>query len=137
MGFFNRRPKALTDDELRDTLFDAVAESNAFGLNELLTKHGQRVTALFPAWTKLPPSVRSDPARTNWWAAGMIGIASTAARLGDRSLMACLIGPPGENQIIVWGEAFHAAEADAANGLLSSAIQRLEELLAKIASASL
>ena len=92
MGFFNLRPKTLTDDELRDALFNAVAESNASALRDLLTKHGQRVTALFPAWTTLPISVRSDPARMKWWAAGTIGVASAMAARGDGALMARLSG---------------------------------------------
>jgi hypothetical protein len=133
MRFFNVRRKTLPDDELRDALFNAVAESNAIALNDLLRKHLRRVIGLFPTWTTLPTSVRSDPVRTKWWAEGLIGIASEAAALGDPSLMARLQDPPGGNDLIAWQEAFLAAEADAAGGKLSSAIRRLDVILEKSA----
>jgi hypothetical protein len=132
MRFFNRRAKTLTDDELRDTLFDAATGSNAQGLEKLLRSHMPRVVALFPTWTTLPPSVRSDPSRMKWWAEGMIGVASAATALGDGSLMGQLQGPPEQNILIQWQESLLAAEADAKNGNYSSAIRRLEQVLEEV-----
>jgi hypothetical protein len=132
MGFFNLRAKTLTDDELRDTLFDAAAEWNAQDLKKLLKSYMPRVIALFPTWTTLPPSVRSDPSRMKWWAEGMIGIASAATALGDLSLMAKIQGPPEQNILVQWQESLLAAEADATNGNYSSAIRRLEQTLEEV-----
>jgi hypothetical protein len=129
MGFFNLRARKLGDEELRDALFNAATESNAQELKKLLTSHMERVIALFPTWTTLPSSVRSDASRTKWWAEGMIGVASAAATLGEASLMARLQGPPQENILIQWQECFLAAEADARRGDYSSAISRLEQIL--------
>ena len=129
MGFFDLRAKGLTDDELRDALFSAAAGSNARKLRNLVTSHMPRVLALFPSWTTLPSSVRSDSARMKWWAEGVIGVASAAAALGDGSLMARLQGPPETNELIRWQESFLAAEADAARGDYRSAIRRLEQTL--------
>ncbi|HET9360000.1 MAG TPA: hypothetical protein VFO58_09625 [Vicinamibacterales bacterium] len=129
MGFFDRRAKTLTDDELRDTLFDAATGSNPQDLQKLLESHMPRVIALFPTWTTLPPSVRSDPAQMTWWAEGMIGVASAATALGEGSLMAQIQGPPEQNILVQWRESLLASEADATNGDYSSAIRRLEQIL--------
>jgi tetratricopeptide (TPR) repeat protein len=131
MGFFNLRPRKLADDDLRDALFNAVAAQDTQEFANLFSIHWERVIALFPVWTTLPPSVRSDPARTQWWSEGMIRIASTAARLGETSLMARLVGPLEENVIILWQKAFAAAAADAASGNYASAIRNLEDALEK------
>jgi len=129
MGFFNLHTKRLADDDLRDALFNAAAASNTPVLKKLLTSDLERIIALFPSWTMLPTSVQSDPTRMKWWAEGMIGVASAAAALGEGSLMAILQGPPEQNIIVLWQQAFLAAEADAAGGNYSSAIGRLEETL--------
>jgi hypothetical protein len=81
--------------------------------------------------TKLPASVAADPARTKWWAEGMIGVATAAAALGEGSLMASLQGPPEQNIIILWQEMFLAAETDAARGDYDAAIRKLEGALEK------
>ncbi len=136
MALFNLRGKTLTDDELRDTLFDAAAVANVHGLRKLVKSHMPRVIALFPTWTTVPPTVRSDPSQTKWWAEGMIGVASAAAALGDGSLMARLQGPPEQNVLLQWQESLLAAEADAATGNYTSAITRLEHTLEEVAGST-
>ena len=131
MRFFNLPRKPLTDEELRDALFNAAARSSRLKLEALLASHVDRVIQLFPTWTTLPASVGADPARTKWWAEGMIGVAAAAAQLGEGSLMASLLGRPEENTIMVWQEAFLAAEADAARGDYNAAIRKLEGALEK------
>lgn len=132
MGFFNHRIKQLTDDELRETLFNAAAGSNPEALKNLLARNWDRAIALFPTWTTLPPSLRSDPSRTKRWAEGLIGVASAAAAMGDGSLMARLQGPPETNFLMLWQDALLAAQADAAGGEYDSAIRRLEQTLEKV-----
>lgn len=126
MGFFDLRRKQLTDDELRSRLFDAAERSDMAELKTLLTQHKARVDALFPGWTTLPPSVRSEPSMTRWWAQGIIAVASMAAELGDASMLTRLVGPPQDNFLIQWQEAFVAAEAAAAAGDYLGAIAGLE-----------
>jgi len=55
--FSFRRPK-LSDDELRDALFEAVAASNTRLVKKLAASHLERIIALFPAWKILPPTWR-------------------------------------------------------------------------------
>jgi hypothetical protein len=131
MGWFNRRTRTLADDELREAIFNAVADSNRSALTDLLTTHRERVNELFPTWTRLPESIRADPARMHWWATGMIGIASALAASGDGSLMERLQGPRETNPLMEWQEAFVAAEADGAAGRYASGIRRLEDVLEK------
>jgi len=136
MGFFSRRPKKLSDDELRDALFDAVAGSSPRHFYELLTSQLERIVALFPTWKILPPAVQSDVSRAKWWCQGAIGVAAAVAELGDRSLMAQLEVPPDQNPVIQWQQSFLAAETDAANGEYSSAISKLEQILEEMEGAT-
>lgn len=129
MRFLNLLSKKPTDDALRESLFDAVASANVQVVREMTARHAERIGQLFPTWTTLPASVRSDPARTRWWAEGMIGIASAAADLGDASLMARLQGPPETNEIVLWQQALLEAESDAARGDFGSGIRRVEQAL--------
>jgi len=52
--------------------------------------------------------------------------------MGEGSLMARLQGPPEKNTLILWQEAFVAAEAGAAVGDYASAIRRLDQTLEKV-----
>src|ERR1043165_3593952 len=129
MGFLNLFSKKPTDEALRESLFDAVASANVKVIREMTTRHAERIAQLFPMWTTLPASVRSDPVRTKRWAEGLIGIASAAADFGDASLMARLQGPPEANEIVLWQQALLEAESDAARGDFSSGIRRVEQAL--------
>jgi hypothetical protein len=129
LGLFGFRRAALADDELRDALFEAVAASDTRAVKSLMSRHLERVIALFPTWTVLPPSVRSDPPQTKFWAEGVIGVATAAVALGDGSLMAQLQGQPAENILVRWQKAFLAAQTDANAGKYSSAIRLLEQAL--------
>ncbi len=113
MGLFDFRRAALADDELRDTLFEAVAASDTHAVKSLTSRHLERVIALFPTWKVLPPAVRSDSSQTKFWAEGVIGVATAVAALGDESLMAQLRGNPTENILVSWQKAFLSAQADA------------------------
>lgn len=129
MGLFGFRRENLADDELRDALFEAVAESDTRAVKNLMSRHLERVIALFPTWKTLPPAVRSDPSQTKFWAEGVIGVASAVAALGNGTLMAQLQGQPEENVLLSWQNALLAAQADANAGNDSSAIRALEQAL--------
>jgi tetratricopeptide (TPR) repeat protein len=128
--FSFRRP-ALSDDELRDALFEAVTASNTRVIKKLVTSHLERTIALFPTWKILPPTVRSDPSQTKRWAEGLMTVASVVAALGNDSLIAQLYGKPEENIIVSWQDAFLAAQADENAGNHALAIETLEQMLEK------
>ena len=129
MGFlFGRR--ALNDDELREELFAAAASGDSRALGKVLERELPRVVELFPRWSVIPESVRSDPDNLKFWAQGLIAVASMGVSLGERSMMDRLM-PPGGNQLTQWQDALVAAEAEAGKGNYASAIARLERALAE------
>jgi tetratricopeptide (TPR) repeat protein len=132
LGLLSFRRRTLSDDELRDALFDAAAASNTRLVKKLAASHLERIIALFPGWKVLPPTVRSDPIQTRWWAEGVIAAASAAAALGHDSLIEQLQGKPEENVLVSWQNAFLAAQADENAGNHASAIATLEQILEKI-----
>jgi hypothetical protein len=104
MRFLSFGKRELTDDQLRETLFDLVAAGKTRKLKNVISGHQTRLHTLFPTWKVVPSEVRSVPNRTTWWAEGMIGVASAAAQLGDGSLFDLLQGEPRDNAGS-WGEA--------------------------------
>ena len=129
MGWFTFRREQLTDDELRDALFEAVAASDGLAVKNLMRRHYKRVFGLFPTWKTLPKPVRADPAKTKFWAEGVIGVASAVAALGDASLMMQLQGRPEDNVLISWQSALLTAQANTNAGDYLSAIRILEQAL--------
>src|SRR5262249_31089636 len=91
----------------------------------------ERIIALFPAWKILPPTVRSDPSQTRFWAEGVIAVASAVLALGNDSLIAQLHGTPEKNIVVSWQSALLAAQADENAGNHASAIKTLEQILEK------
>jgi len=132
MGFLDRRPTTMTDDELREALFNAAARPGSPELQDLLMKQMARVITLFPGWTTLPPAVRSNAGRLKWWGEGLIRVAAAAAELGEPSLMARLHGRPENNILMLWQNAVLESQADAVRGEYSSAITRLEHMLHQV-----
>jgi hypothetical protein len=129
VSWFSFRRKSLSDEQLRTALFDAVASGDTRKVESLVSQHRERVAALFPSWTTVPAEVRSDPLRTKLWVAGALGVAQAAARFGDNSMMARLLGPPGDNIIITWQNALKSALGDATSGHYMSAIHILEDMI--------
>jgi hypothetical protein len=129
MRFLSFGKRELTDDQLRETLFDLVAAGKTRKLRNVISEHQTRLHTLFPTWRVVPSEVRSVPNRTTWWAEGMIGVASAAAHLGDGSLFALLQGEPRDNVLILWGEALIAAQAEVDRQNHIEAIRILEEAL--------
>jgi hypothetical protein len=90
-SWFSFRRKGLSDDQLRTALFDAAASGDTRKVESLVSRHRERVAALFPSWTTVPAEVRSDPHRRKWWAEG----AKAAARFGDNSMNGAALGAGG------------------------------------------
>jgi hypothetical protein len=62
MGIFDRfrsRAQPPTPEQLRQQLFDAVAEHNDARLAKLCAEHEDAVLAAFPAWQRVPPEFRT------------------------------------------------------------------------------
>jgi len=129
--FLSFGKKELSDDQLRENLFDLVAAGKNRQLKKLLTTRATRVHALFPSWKVVPADVRSSPDRTKWWAEGMIGVASAAVELGDGSLFSLLQGQSADNVVLLWGEALIAAQGEVDRQNHVGAIRILEEVLKK------
>jgi hypothetical protein len=127
--FFGFGTTELTDDQLRQTLFDLVAKKKTRALKKLISQRHDRVRALFPTWKVLPPEIRHDAHQTTWWAQGMIGIASAATELGDSSLGALLLGDPRKNILMLWGQALIAAQTEVERQHHTEAIGILEDAL--------
>jgi tetratricopeptide (TPR) repeat protein len=129
MRFLSFGKKELTDDQLRETLFDLVAAVKTRKLKKVISEHQPRLRTLFPTWTVVPSEVRRVPDRTTWWAEGMIGVASAAHQLGDGSLFALLQGEPRDNVLVLWREALITAQAEVDCQNYLEAIRILEEAL--------
>jgi hypothetical protein len=129
MNFLGFGKKDLTDDRLRERLFDLAADNKARALNNVIDEHRERIRVLFRSWTTLPPDVRSDPTMTRWWCEGMIHVAKIFHQAGDPSLLALLVGDPPENVLIRWGDALAAGQAEIHCGNHTKAIPILEDAL--------
>jgi hypothetical protein len=129
VSWFSFRRKGLSNDQLRTALFDAVASEDTRNVESLVSRHRERVAALFPSWTTVPAEVRSDPLRTKWWAEGALGVAKAAAQFGDNSMMARLLGREGDNILTAWQNALRSALTDSTSGHYMSAIHILEDML--------
>jgi hypothetical protein len=127
VSWFSFRRKRLSDEQLRTALFDSVAAGDTRKVECLVRQHSERLAALFPS--TVPAEVRADPRRTKWWVEGEIGVAKAAARFGDNSMMARLLGPPGDNIIITWQNALRSALSEANKGSYTSAILILEDIM--------
>jgi hypothetical protein len=129
MSWFSFSRKGLSDDLLRTALFDSVASGDTRNVETLVSRHRERVAALFPSWTTVPAEVRPDALRTKWWAEGALGVAKAAAQFGDSSMMARLLGPPGDNILIEWQDALRSALTDSTGGHYMSSIRILEGMI--------
>ena len=114
---------------MREALFDLVAAGKTRNLKNLISEHQTRLHTVFPTWKVVPSEVRGIPDRTTWWAEGVIGVASAAAKLGDVSLFALLQGEPRDNMLVLWGEALITAQAEVDRQNHIEAIRILEEAL--------
>ena len=100
MGFFDRlfrgKDRHFTDPEqLRAALFEAVSKQDLYGLGRLCRSHQDMIFTHFGTWKKVPDAVRTDPARMQSYAHGLIGLAQFfAERLGRPELIAALTGTP-------------------------------------------
>jgi tetratricopeptide (TPR) repeat protein len=121
----------MSDDELREALFEAAAAPDTGLVSKLATGHLERIVELFPAWKKVPPAVRSDPPQLERWAQGVITVAHAVAALGNDSLLAQVMARPEDEVLGPWGEAYLTAQADVEARDYASAIKTLEPILEK------
>jgi len=119
----------MSDDELREALFEAAGASDAALVSKLAADHLERIVGLFPAWKTVPPAVRSDPRQLERWAKGVLGVAHAVALLGDDSLLEQVLARPEDDVLRPWGNAYLAAQADVEARDYASAIKSLEQVL--------
>ena len=111
MRFFRFGKRQLTDDELREQLFDLVAHAHQAKLAQLLQEQATRIHALIPSWKTIPPALRSNPTAVQRWAEGVIGIATAYEALGDGALIQQLIGDSADNPLTQSEERLVQAQA--------------------------
>jgi tetratricopeptide (TPR) repeat protein len=108
MGFFDAlfgsRNLVIEDpDRLREALFDAVAKGDLRQLEKRCRANQKRIVELFPAWQKVPESVRHDPSAMPRYAAGLIEVAKLfAERLATPALLQRLVGDETSNPLVAW-----------------------------------
>jgi hypothetical protein len=132
MRFFGIGKKELSDTELRDALFNAVAAKKTGELRKLVTNHLARIQVLFLSWRTVPEDIRKSPVKAKWWAEGVIGIATTVAEQGDKSLLTILQGKPEDNPLVFWPNAMQAAQAEVDRGNYVEGIRILKDILKKV-----
>lgn len=130
MALFGFGRKPLTDEQLRDALFDAAAKDERT-LTKLWSVESDRIRRLFPTWSTLPPHIREDPARRKWWADGVVGVVTLALQAGDQTLLAALQGDPDSNVIVRWGRALGQARPAVGRHAPVEALKALEAILAE------
>lgn len=98
--FGKRQPQALTPDELRDQLFDAVDDEARF--TSLCREHEALILRTFADWKRVPEGLRQDRDAVNRWGRGLITVAQFFAQQGNDELMQLLRGPAGANPLEIW-----------------------------------
>ncbi|MFD0579087.1 tetratricopeptide repeat protein [Dactylosporangium darangshiense] len=107
----SRRGSTMAD-QIRDALIDAAAAGDERRLAELCAAHRDEIRRDFPSWTRVPETVRADPAAVQRYGGGLVAVAQCfAARLGDPSLLDRLRGPDESNPVIAWQRSLGQARA--------------------------
>ena len=132
MALFGFGRKPLTDEQLRDALFDAAAAQDERTLTKLWHAEVDRIRQLFAAWSIVPPHVREDPARTKWWSDGVVGVVTVALQSGDQTLVNTLQGDRDDNVMVRWGRVLGEARAAVGRRAASECFLALEAILAEM-----
>jgi hypothetical protein len=64
-------PAPPTSSELRQMLFDAIANGDEARLTTLCREHRKFVQDYAPAWLIVPDSLRANPAAAKWYTRGL------------------------------------------------------------------
>ena len=135
MGFldlFRRKaasePLTLSPEELRERLFAAAASGQQDTFAKLFSEYRAVIIEHFPAWQKVPESVRSDPAALQGYAQGLIGTAQLGAALGEPSLLQRLSSGAAGNPLREWQEGLAEARQLLDDGHFAEAGERLLRL---------
>ena len=127
----------MAPDDLRQSLFDAIAAHDNARFVELVNGHAATILACFASWATVPVAVRADPAALQVYANGLIVLAETFANGGRPELMTILRGGGGRaNPIERWQSSFAEADAHAQSGRHRDAIAILETMLREFAGST-
>jgi tetratricopeptide (TPR) repeat protein len=135
MGWFSRK-RSLEPDELRDALIEAVRAGDEARLRELFESQRDVIRKHFPAWQKVPESVRADGQRLGAYANGLVTVARYFAARGDSSLLERLTGPADSNPLTRWEAALMAARQSIAARDYARAEPALRDTLGELGSAA-
>lgn len=134
--FLKGKSRPLEPTALREQLFTAAAARDGNALLALCRQHADPIAQHFPSWQKVPDDVRSNPARMQAYANGLIGVARCfAEQLGRPELIQLLQGGAGGNPIQGWQQAMararrlsEALDFDQAIALLAPQIDAVRKL---------
>jgi tetratricopeptide (TPR) repeat protein len=128
MGIFDRfRPSGprLTQDQLRDQLFDAVAARDAAVLAKLCEAHEETVLAAFTGWKRVPEAFRT-PDKLAWYGQGLLAVAQHFAQVRGRpELLHGLVGPAQSNPLVGWQRALAEVQSLMKEHRYAEAVPRL------------
>jgi tetratricopeptide (TPR) repeat protein len=111
MGWFFKKRRPPSPEELREALFEAVTSGDQSRARELVAGSEAAIREQFPAWQKVPEPIRDDRAALQRYMAGLIGVAEHFKNeRQDPSLLERLTGPPGSNPLTRWEKALRTAQ---------------------------
>lgn len=126
---FGSRGKAVTEEQVREALFEAVAAGDDEALAGLCAAHEAVVLARFGEWTRVPESHRT-PDKLPRYGAGLIAVARHfAEKRGRPELMQRMMGPPESNPLVMWKRALGEVDSMMAELRYEEAAERLRETL--------
>lgn len=132
MGIFDRfrsSGPALTPEQLREQLFDAVAARDAALLAKLCEEHEDAVLAAFVGWKRVPEAFRT-PDKVGWYGQGLIAVAQHFAQVRGRpELLQDLVGPAQSNPLVGWQRALAEVQALMKEHRYAEAVPRLRTAL--------
>lgn len=136
MGVFDRfrsSGPALTPEQLREQLFDAVAARDAARLAQLCAAHEEAVLAAFAGWKRVPEAFRT-PDKVGWYGQGLIAVAQHFAQVrGQPELLQDLVGPAQSNPLVGWQRALAEVQALMKEHRYAEVVPRLRTTLEQTA----
>jgi len=125
------KSKAKNQLDILESLLQAAEEQNSKKLASLCGEHQEEIRKSFVVWSKVPDSVRKNPAAMKRYAEGLIAVARTFEHAGDTSLLSHLIRTPSESPLVQWQTDLAEAQSRIDRGMLSEAITLLQAVLSR------
>jgi len=89
---------SLSEEQLRERLFEAVASGAGSAFEELCQRYREEIVAAYPRWQNVPEELRRNPAEVQRYGQALMGLAAYFAQeLGDARLYH-LLEPPARRR---------------------------------------